>query len=120
MDTENLAKMMPHKHIAIKEEMDCHLLQYYKKQFKHDHGVLFIEPLMNHLIHFNTSTLFCNATRRTESTIQDLPVEEVIKECLKVLQTYETDPLPVDITYHVVHQIKGFKIWNESKATLLM
>eukprot|EP00957_Ditylum_brightwellii_P196623 14980694-Ditylum_brightwellii.AAC.1 len=77
-------------------------------------------PPLSEIIDFNTSTPFCNQMRQGIDPINELEVEEDIKDYLHKLQTLPTDPPQLCKYLTTEEVIDGFKIWNEAISTSLI
>eukprot|EP00957_Ditylum_brightwellii_P016550 1244074-Ditylum_brightwellii.AAC.1 len=93
--------------------MDKYLQTHHRQHSKQVEGMPSMVPLLSEIIDFNASTPFCDQMWQGTMPIDELEVEEGIKDYLHKLQTLPTDPpqLCKDLTTEEV--IDGFKIWNE-------
>eukprot|EP00957_Ditylum_brightwellii_P174660 13299087-Ditylum_brightwellii.AAC.1 len=62
--------------------MDKHLQTYHRYHFKQTKGTLFTVLPLSKIIYFNASTKFCNQMRQCIAPINELDVEEDIKDYL--------------------------------------
>eukprot|EP00957_Ditylum_brightwellii_P123497 9415608-Ditylum_brightwellii.AAC.1 len=97
--------------------MDKHLQTHHRHQFKQAEGTPFTVPPISKIIDFNESTAFFNQMWQGIALIDELQVEEDIKEYLHELQTLLTDLSQLSENLTTEEAINSFKIWNEVTST---
>eukprot|EP00957_Ditylum_brightwellii_P002541 195134-Ditylum_brightwellii.AAC.1 len=114
--TNSLEKILPHKRVVLKEEMERHLQTYHNHHFQQAEKTPFANETLKSLIGYCVDMKFAKELREGAADIESIKTDEYTKDFLCRMKAHPTDPPKIwkELSYSDVQQ--GFKIWNEQTS----
>ena len=116
-EKNGLTKLLPHKRVVVKEEMEKYLLEHHQRHFSQATPTPFAQAPLKDLIGYSGEGPLAQEPKEGIANVDKVEVDQHTKDVLHELQWQPHFPPKVSDELNWHHVQHGFKIWNENTST---